>query len=128
MPPDYTFPTAPEDCLHVYKFLVNHIHRYLNIRPKNVYLCGDSAGGNLSCSLTALLMKNNFMAPRGLYIMYPLLDSRQIYYPSRKYIFHDPLLWAPMAEVFSNSYLRHKEDGNNPLASPLLLTEEFLGG
>jgi hormone-sensitive lipase len=32
-PPYHRFPTAPYDCLTVYSFLVNHIHKYFNINP-----------------------------------------------------------------------------------------------
>jgi acetyl esterase/lipase len=30
----------------------------MNIDPKNIYLAGDSAGGNLACALTANILKN----------------------------------------------------------------------
>jgi acetyl esterase/lipase len=29
----------------------------MNIRPKNIILAGDSAGGNMACALQAYLMK-----------------------------------------------------------------------
>jgi len=59
MPPEYPFPIAAHDCLTAYRFIVNHIHEYLNIKPANIYLTGDSAGGNLACSLTGLLLRKN---------------------------------------------------------------------
>lgn len=57
MPPEHRFPTAPMDCLKVYKFLINKIHLYYNIRPKKIIIAGDSAGGNLAFSLTGLILK-----------------------------------------------------------------------
>ena len=57
MPPEHRFPTAPNDCLIVYKFLIHKIHRYINVNPKKIIIAGDSAGGNLSFSLTGLIMK-----------------------------------------------------------------------
>lgn len=30
-PPEYPFPTAVNDCLIVYKFIINKISRYFNI-------------------------------------------------------------------------------------------------
>jgi hormone-sensitive lipase len=104
MPPTHPFPHAPNDCFQVYKFLVNHLHKYMRIRPKNIYVCGDSAGGNLSCSLTALAMKNNILKPKALFLAYPCVDTRMIYYPSRKFVINDPLIWPSIGQMFFNAY------------------------
>lgn len=56
-PPSHPFPAAPNDCLDVYKFIITKIHKYMNITPKNIYLVGDSAGGNLACSLMGSILK-----------------------------------------------------------------------
>ena len=122
MPPRHPFPHAPNDCLQVYKFLTTKLHRYMRIRPKNIYICGDSAGGNLSCSLTALAMKNNLIKPKGLFLAYPCTDTRMVYYPSRKFLLNDPILWPSIAEMFFNSYI-HNSQRNDPIASPVLLSE-----
>lgn len=71
MPPDHKFPTAPNDCLTVYRFLVKHIHKYINVHPKRIIIAGDSAGGNLAFSLTALTMKEGLPTPYGIYAAYP---------------------------------------------------------
>lgn len=105
MPPDYPFPTAPEDCLRVYKFILNHIDKYLNIRPKNIFISGDSAGGNLACSLTALILKNNLPMPKGLYLMYPAVDLRVNFSDSRLNALTDPLLWPSMLLLCLKSYV-----------------------
>jgi acetyl esterase/lipase len=99
----------------------------MHIKPKNIYVCGDSAGGNLSCSLTALVMKNGLLKPKGLFLAYPCVDTRMIYYPSRKYIINDPLLWPSIALMFFNSYTNEKQR-DDPIASPLLLSEEYISG
>jgi acetyl esterase/lipase len=39
-------------------FLINHIHKYLNIKIRKIILAGDSAGSNLALSLTAMIIKN----------------------------------------------------------------------
>lgn len=57
MPSEHPFPTAPNDCLTVYKFLVHHIHKYINVNPKKIIIAGDSAGGNLAFALTGLILK-----------------------------------------------------------------------
>ncbi len=93
----------------------------MRIRPKNIYVCGDSAGGNLSCALTALVIKNNLLKPKGLFLAYPSLDTRLVYYPSRKFLINDPLLWPSAAILFFNAYA-NQDEKNNPIASPILLT------
>lgn len=105
MPPDHPFPQAPNDCLQVYKFITTQIHKYMKIYPKNIYIGGDSAGGNITCAVTALILKNKLQKPNGLYVIYPSLDLRSIYYPSRKYILNDPLLWPSMIKLFLDSYV-----------------------
>lgn len=57
MPSEHRFPTAPNDCLTVYKFLLRHIHKYINVNPKKIIIAGDSAGGNLAFALTGLILK-----------------------------------------------------------------------
>lgn len=39
-PPNDPFPAASDDCLTVYKFIVNKIKYYMNINPTNIYLIG----------------------------------------------------------------------------------------
>lgn len=104
MAPEHLHPTAAYDCLRVYKFLNEHLFTFMRINPKNIYIAGDSAGSTLTCSLTALILKENLPKPKGLFLVYPGLDLRNIYYSSRRFIFNDPMIWPTVAEVFVNSY------------------------
>jgi hormone-sensitive lipase len=62
-PPEYKFPVPVLDCLESYIFISTQIHKYFNILPKRIFVLGDSAGGNLACSLTALTLKLNLIKP-----------------------------------------------------------------
>lgn len=106
MPPDHPYPQAPYDCLRVYRFLTAELHKHFKFRPRSILISGDSAGGNLTCGLTALILKEKLIKPLGLYLVYPSLDLRVIYYPSRKYILNDPLLWPTMVVLFLKSYVQ----------------------
>lgn len=108
MPPDHPFPQAPQDCLIVYRFLIDHIDKFMNIKPINIYLAGDSAGGNLACSLTGLILKNKLPTPRGLYLAYPATDLRMTFSPSKINALTDILLWPSMLLVCLKSYLSNK--------------------
>lgn len=96
MPPLYRFPAAPYDCFIVYEFIVKYIKKYFNINPRKIILAGDSAGGNLACSLMGLILKYKLPPPHGIYLAYPACDLRRIFSPSRIYSFTDPLLNPPM--------------------------------
>lgn len=95
-PPTDPFPAAPNDCLSVYKFIVNKIRNYMNINPKNIYLAGDSAGGNLVCGLTGNIILHKLTIPKAIYLAYPAADLRIIFSPSRIHAVTDPLLWPSM--------------------------------
>lgn len=92
MIPEYKFPTSPLDCLRAYKFIVNDLHKYVNIKPKKVILAGESAGGNLAFVLSGLILKENLMKPLGIFSSYPSCDMRGLFSPSRVNSLSDPLL------------------------------------
>ena len=105
MPPEHRFPTAPLDCLKVYKFLVTKIHNYFNIRPKKIIIAGDSAGGNLAFSLTALIIKEGLPIPHGIFAAYPACDLQKRFSPSKLFAFTDPLLNPSMLLLCLREYL-----------------------
>jgi hormone-sensitive lipase len=82
--PKHPFPQALNDCVTVYNFIVKNIHKYFKIDPKSIYFGGDSAGGNLCCGLTAIILQNNMKLPKGLFLAYPSLDMRRVFYGSRR--------------------------------------------
>lgn len=107
MPPTHPYPQAPEDCLTAYRFLMNHIDHYLNIKLSKVYITGDSAGGNLACVLAGMVLKyHDPLAIGGLYIAYPAADTRTMFSHSRIYALSDPLLWPTMLKLCIDSYLK----------------------
>lgn len=129
MPPNHPFPQAPQDCFAVYNFLIKHVHKFMNVKPTNIYISGDSAGGNLACSLTGLILKNKLPAPKGIYVAYPAVDLRLNFTLSRVYSLTDVLLWPSVLLLCLNSYLNKDfSRAEDPTASPLLLTEEFVNG
>ena len=124
MPPEHPFPQAPYDCFLVYRFLINHVHKYMNIKPTNIFLAGDSAGGNLALSLTGLILKHKETIPKGIYASYPATDMRMIFSESRLHSITDVLLWPSTLLLCLNQYLKGDwSKAEDPLASPALLTE-----
>lgn len=60
-------------------------------------MAGDSAGGNLTVALYAMLLKNNYnVLPYGMFLAYPAVDLRMKFSPSRINSFDDPILLPPL--------------------------------
>ena len=95
-PPEFRFPTPVLDCLDAYNFISTQIHKYVNIRPTRIFVAGDSAGGNLACSLTALTLKPQMQVPSGLLLAYPAVDTRTKFTPSRINSFNDVILYPTL--------------------------------
>lgn len=68
----------------------------MDIEPKHIYLAGDSAGGNLACSLMGNILIHKLPRPTGIYLVYPTIDIRNKYTPSKVNSLLDPLLWPSM--------------------------------
>lgn len=123
MPPDHPFPYAPNDCLLVYRFLLNHVHKYMNVQPTNIYLAGDSAGGNLALALTGMLLKEKEPIPKGIYVSYPATDLRMLFSQSKLHAISDVLLWPSTLLLCLGQYLQGDfSKAEDPMVSPVLLT------
>ena len=71
----------------------------------------------------AMILRKNIKSPLGMFLVYPNLDSRKIFYGSRKYILDEPLLWPSIIKLAYENYFPENHDFSHPLGSPLLLTE-----
>jgi acetyl esterase/lipase len=68
MPPDHPYPAALDDCLAVYRALLE------NLAPSQIVLCGTSAGGNLAGALLLRARDEGLPLPAGALLMTPELD------------------------------------------------------
>lgn len=69
--PNHKFPAGLSDWFQVYLWLKYYAEKYLQLRFNEIILDGDSAGGNLCYSLTAMLIKKNLEVPKKLSLHYP---------------------------------------------------------
>lgn len=104
-PPEHRFPGPVYDCFNAYKFIMNHIHKFMNIRPSKMFITGDSCGGNLACATTALLMKSKLPPPSGLYLIMPSVDIRQTFAESSINSITDVFLWPSCLQLCLKEYL-----------------------
>ncbi len=68
MPPEHPFPAAPEDCLAVYRDL---LQRY---DSRRIAIGGSSAGGNLAASVTLMIRDRGLPPPGGVILLTPEID------------------------------------------------------
>ncbi len=64
--PQYKYPCAHEDCLSVYKWLLDK-----GINCKDIIIIGDSAGGNLALSVTLQIKEQKLPLPKAVIAMSP---------------------------------------------------------
>jgi acetyl esterase/lipase/predicted SnoaL-like aldol condensation-catalyzing enzyme len=68
MPPDHPFPAAPEDCVAVYKALLE------TVDPARIVIGGGSAGGNLAAAATLMIRDRGLPMPAGVILLTPEVD------------------------------------------------------
>jgi acetyl esterase/lipase len=108
--PQYPFPAALEDCVSVYNWLLSR-----DIPPQNIFIAGDSAGGNLTLTTLLKLREQNIPLPAAAACLSPAVNL----VPNANYIegYKDPILPSKSAEFYRTSYTGN-EDPKNPFISP----------
>lgn len=106
--PEHPFPAALEDCVAVYRWLLNN-----NISPNQIIIAGDSAGGNLTLSMALVLRDAGDPLPAGLVCISGMTDlacTGESYWTK-----NDPMLSPYLAQNMAHDYA-----GQTPLDDPLL--------
>ena len=112
--PEYPFPAALEDCLAAYHYLLGR-----GIRPDQVVMAGDSAGGNLVItSMLALRAAGEPLPAAGVCIS-PATDLTAEGVSSNVNANKDAILSSGMYSRFAN-ILRGSFSGGHDLNDPLL--------
>lgn len=119
--PEYKYPIPLNDCVRAYLYLLN-----LKIKPENIILMGDSAGGNLVIYLLAKLINLNISLPSKCILISPWIDLTDFdknpsWNKNKNYDFIIPEL----AKYFSEQYIDLSK--NNLIdVSPLFLPDTVL--
>lgn len=116
--PENKFPIPLHDC---YDSLL-HAHQEaeaLGIDPNRIAVTGDSAGGNLSASVS--LMSRDLNGPPVAFqaLVYPATNGK-LDYPSYEVHTHAPILRKTEVDFFLKSYKKDPNDHLNPYFSPYL--------
>jgi acetyl esterase/lipase len=109
--PEHPYPAALEDCLSVYRWLINN-----STRPDQIVIVGDSAGANLALTTIMSLRDSNDLLPAAVVCISPMTDltgSGETFY-SQKDALLTPRFALTMASLYYGDH-----DPQSPLISPL---------
>ncbi|HEY71607.1 MAG TPA: alpha/beta hydrolase [Anaerolineae bacterium] len=111
--PEHPFPAGLEDCLTAFHFLTAS-----GIRPENIVVAGDSAGGNLTLALLVALRDRGSPLPGAAAVISPATDltGSGLSYQSRAEV--DPLFGGHETGNVVQWYTGDHEP-DHPLISPL---------
>jgi acetyl esterase/lipase len=110
-PPDHPYPAALDDCVAVYR-------RLLEIEPpERVVVGGQSAGGNLAAALTLRARDEGLPLPAALVLLTPEADLTESGDSFATLLGIDPVLTASLAD--SIALYAGKHDLTDPYLSPL---------
>jgi acetyl esterase/lipase len=110
--PEHQYPAQIDDCRAVYQALLAD-----GIRPRDLIIAGDSAGGNLAIVLPMVLRDEKVPLPAAIAALSPWVDLAN---RTGSLLAHEPYDWATPADF--DGWLEHylgKQDSKDPLASPI---------
>jgi acetyl esterase len=123
--PEHPFPAAVDDAWAALKWTVAHADK-LGIDSTNVFVAGDSAGGNLAAVVALRAVREGGPALRGQALVYPSVDIAATGNGSLERFREGYLLTAPFMEGFRDFYIPDEKQRADPYASPLR-AESFTG-
>lgn len=118
--PEHTYPAALHDTLDTVKFAAIASDE-LGIHKDQIWIAGDSAGGNLAAAACCALQSSNDLALAGQLLFYPMLDvrhkppylSRQQFGDGGFFLTNEDIQWA------TENYLSDSGQADDPLVSPM---------
>ena len=109
--PEHPFPAALDDCLAVYRCLIND-----GINPERIVIAGDSVGANLTLAVMLTLRAADEPLPAAAVCISPMTDLA--FTGEHFYTRKDALLTAEFVRSMAIHYVGG-QDVYNPLISPL---------
>ncbi len=120
--PEYPFPIGLEDCYYVTKEIFEHTALF-QIKPEDITIIGDSAGGNLAAALSLMAKDRKEFMPKQQILIYPATfynHSQTSPFASVRENGTDYLLTSKMVSDYMQLYCSSPKDMKNPYFAPLL--------
>ncbi len=111
--PEHTYPAAFDDTMQVWDYLMHH-----GYGAANVFVAGDSAGGNLALELCLKLKQDARILPRGVVLFSPWTDMSATLSSYATWKETDPLLTYEYVLMVRDAYAGNV-DYTDPKYSPL---------
>jgi acetyl esterase/lipase len=111
--PEHKFPAAIEDCVAVYRELLA-----TGMKPENIVIAGDSAGGGLTVATLLTLRDAGDPLPAAAVLLSPFLDVTSSGESARTRADQDPWFRVSDMELVVQNYCG-ADELENPLVSPV---------
>lgn len=115
--PEHRFPEGHQDVYDVFLWVKKHFQNEKGF--KQVYLGGDSGGGNISAGTTCRLIEDNKPLPDAYIGIYPSLDFSGVQ-ESYKTFAEGHILTAEAVKIYADHYILNPIHRYNFIASPML--------
>jgi acetyl esterase/lipase len=112
--PEHPYPAAFDDAVTIWDYLTSG-----KFPPENIFIAGDSAGGNLALCLTQKLLADKNPLPRGLLLFSPWTDMTGTASSYEIYKDKDPILTREYVLGAAKAYMGERYAPEDPLFSPL---------
>lgn len=109
--PENKFPTAHEDALATYQWLLANAASF-QINPSRIAVVGEDAGANMACNISIAARDNGWVMPRCQVLISPIVDPSMSRSSYTQFAAAEPLSKAQMAYYFSH-YLRNSADATD---------------
>jgi len=120
--PEHRFPAGLEDCYAVARYVFLH-NELLGVRPEEIALIGDSAGGNLAAAVSLMARDRGEFLPARQILIYPAVGNDHTEsspFPSIRENGTGYLLTAKRVRDYLALYRASEDDLKNPYFAPLL--------
>ena len=114
--PEHPFPAGLDDCESVTRWAIAHAAE-LGAAPGRVVVAGESAGGNVSATVSLRLRGDKTAALAGQVLMYPVVAGFAERFPSRDEF--DGLIINTKSPVVGEAYMGGRDLNNDPFVAPL---------
>lgn len=112
--PEHRFPAGIEDAVGVYRFLLAE-----GIKPEDITIAGDSAGGGLTVATLLSLRHAGDPMPANAVLLSPFLDVTASGESMQTRAEQDPWFKPSDIEVVAGHYCNDESEATNPLVSPV---------
>ena len=116
--PEHPYPAGLDDCLRAYAWLLENGPEGAS-PATNIFIMGDSAGGNMTLATLFVLLQRGLRLPDGAVALSPATDAFETGGSYTSCAETDPVAAKGLIEALVRAYAQGGEDFKDPTISPL---------